>query len=158
QNDVTDVTIRDQIEQLVIQLKARISQTVRPIISRDALTRHPSPKASCILLKARGRGFMVSAAHVFDKLAGDTLLVLSKDGFVQLNGPFISTSDSAVSDKLDLAMMSLPSESYPQFEDADFLPLTYADTEEITTRDHLYTAFGFPISRVIPSDTKTHFT
>src|SRR5262249_36529346 len=30
--------------------------------------------------------------------------------------------------------------------------------EEITTRDHLYTAFGFPISRVIPSDTKTHFT
>lgn len=104
-----------------------------------------------IILRHNADYFLITAAHVIDRLDSMPLFIDGENHLVQLSGELLATpmpsSGRRCDDKLDIAVIRLENNTVTQLEDVKTIGINSLETNSSHNQNNGYVAIGYPISK-----------
>ena len=144
-----DEIVRDRMNECTDILAKEYLKSVRPIYGS---TEHGKPYhiGSCVLIEVSNLKYLITAAHVIDHNEITTLYVSGANDLIQIEAEALITNPSNGNrddDKLDFAILLLPTEIIEKLGDVIFLNESLILNSPPTTKGKMYLALGFPNSK-----------
>jgi hypothetical protein len=143
----------DPRNRFTLQAEKDFRPSVRPIYRNSDQDRRVEHIGSCLLLDINGSPCVVTAAHILDQGAAGPLYIAGRPGTQLapiLDGTVMTTLKPAAgrnSDPVDVGFWLPPPAALDALGAVDFLDASRISLGVQPSKDRLYTAFGYPLSR-----------
>lgn len=143
----------DPRNRFTLQAEKDFRPSVRPIYRNSEQDKRVEHVGSCLLIEIDGSPCIVSAAHIMDQGAAGPLYIAGRPG-TQLvpiiDGTVMTTLMPAAGrnfDPIDVGFWLPPPTALDALGAVDFLDASRLSMGVDPSKDRLYTAFGYPLSR-----------